>query len=491
MDIIRPNAIRVKRFRERKESLRSCRDLILVGIDVGKERHAAQVRLAHVRVLERSMTVPNTRAGLDRLWENISAWREKTGALGIVCAVEPTGNYHQAPAYFLESRGADVVFVSTHVADLNRRTLDGTWDKNDPRDAHNLCDLLEQGKILFYSLPGEDVSDLKRLVKLFRRARVEEAALRTRLRNGILPVAFPEADALLPRGAADLTTRALLRILPSGEDWRKMDEGRFSAPFLSGRSSSARRGRARALHQAAGQTIGVPVSDALAFEIKDLTASLETLRERIQTIEGEVVKAAERFPGYALLLTIPGIGPTLAAVLLAEIGDIRWYEKPSQIRKLAGLDIVRVQSGRFAGTARISRCGRPLLRWALYQAALGAAKTPSIREIRRRMIDKRGGDRYAFFKANVELSAHMLRIVWGVLRSEKPFSPRKAFAGSPIRVGDKLKANAPGKTPAREGKRLARMPVEAGSRGGTTQRPSQSASLAGRRGKAHRQEMTT
>ena len=101
----------------------------------------------------------------------------------------------------------------------------------------------------------------------------------------------------------------------------------------------------RALHQAASRTIGVPVSDALAFEIKDLAENLEALRERIKTIEGEVVRAAEGLPGYALLLSIPGIGPTLAAVLLAETGDIRWYEKPSQLRKLAGLDIVRVQSG--------------------------------------------------------------------------------------------------------------------------------------------------
>lgn len=466
MEIIRPNEIRVKRFREIKEGLRSCRDLVLVGIDVGKDRHAAQVRLSHVRVLERRMAVQNTREGFEAFWEKISGWREKTGALGIVCAVEPTGNYHQALSYFLESRGADVVFVSNHVADLNRRTLDGTWDKNDPRDAHNLCDLLEQGKVLFYSVVGDAFSDLRRLARCLKRARVQAAAERIRLRNGILPVAFPEADDLLPRGAADLTTRTLLGLLPSGEDWRKMDEGSFTAPFLAGRSSTARAKRARALHQAASQTIGVPMSDALAFEIKDLTEHLETLRRRIKAIDEEVVKAAERLPGYALLLAIPGIGPTLAAVILAEIGDIRWYEKPSQIRKLAGLDIVRVQSGRFTGTARISRCGRPFLRWALYQAALGAARTPGIREVRDRMIEKRAGDRYAFFKANVELSAKILRIAWGVLMSGKPYNEGKAFFCSPIGVGDKLKAKE-------TRKRLARMPQEAKSRGGTTHRSSQ------------------
>jgi transposase len=407
------------------------------------------------------MVVQNTREGFEAFWGRIVRFREETGAAGIVCAVEPTGRYHQALAYFLESRGADVVFVSNHVADLNRRTLDGTWDKNDPRDAHNLCDLLEQGKVLFYSLPGESLSDLRRLVRLLRRVRVEEVRLRTRIRNGILPVVFPEADDLLPN-LTDISGRTLLRLLP--DKWRQMDEDSFTAPFLLGRRSSARLDRARALHQAASRTIGVPVSDALAFEIKDLAENLEALRERIKTIEGEVVRAAEGLPGYALLLSIPGIGPTLAAVLLAETGDIRWYEKPSQLRKLAGLDIVRVQSGRFAGTPRISRCGRPLLRWALYQAALGAARTPGIREVRARMTEKRAGDRHAFFKANVELSARILRIVWGVLRSGKPYDQKKAFAC--------FKAGT-----AKE--RLARMPQEAKSRGGTTRRPSGNASLAG------------
>ena len=69
MGIIRPNEIRVKRFREIKEHLRKCRGWILVGIDVGKQRHAAQVRLSHRRILERRMAVPNTREGFETFWE--------------------------------------------------------------------------------------------------------------------------------------------------------------------------------------------------------------------------------------------------------------------------------------------------------------------------------------------------------------------------------------------------------------------------------------
>jgi transposase len=71
------------------------------------------------------------------------------------------------------------------------------------------------------------------------------------------------------------------------------------------------------------------------------------------------------------------VGPTLAAILLAEIGDITWYTKFSQLRKLAGLDIIWLASGEWAGTPRISRAGRSLLRWALVQATFEATKRPA------------------------------------------------------------------------------------------------------------------
>ena len=158
---------------------------------------------------------------------------------------------------------------------------------------------------------------------------------------------------------------------------------------------------------------------------------------------GRNAQFAEPLPAYALLHTLPGVGPTIAAILLAEIGDIAWYTRFSQLRKLAGLDIVRLQSGQWAGTARISKAGRPLLRWALYQAALGAARTPAWRARRHALRAKRAGDRFAFFKANVELAAKLLRITWGVWRSGQPYDPARV-------AGDRQRAPGAGDSARRE-----------------------------------------
>ena len=411
MHTIRPNAIRVKRFRELKATLRTNRDRLLVGIDIAKAQDVAQVRLAHTQLVDKQLTIPNTAAGFEAFWARLERRRAETGVSEIVCAVEPTGTYHEALARFLESRGADVVLVANHVAHHNRRTLDGTWGKSDPKDAHNLCELLERGLVLFYSLPAGPLAALRRLVRLLRRARVELAADKTRLRNTLLPVLGPAGEPLPPAVVASLP--APLRLLLPRSEAGPRGRRRTGAP-----QSPAR---------------GGALPPALAFECTDLAAHLAAVQARIAQIEAELVRVAAALPAYALLQTLPGVGPTVAAILLAEIGDITWYTHVAQLRKLAGLDIVWVESGKWAGTARISKGGKPLLRWALYQAALGACRSPRWRAYRERLIAKRAGDPHAFFKATVELAAKLLRLVWGVWRSGRPYDPARIGRGPAAR----------------------------------------------------------
>ena len=225
MRIIRSNAIRIKRFRELKVDLRTNRNRLLVGIDIAKAQHVAQVRLAHTRILDKHLEIANTQAGFAQCWTHLERRQRETGTREIVCAVEPTGTYHQALATFLESYGVDVVLVCNHVAALNRRTLDRTWGKSDPKDAHNLGDLLERGLVLFYSLPDEPLAALRRLVRLLRHARTDLAACKARFRNTLLPALGPAGEALpagviaaLPAPLQVLLPAAQRRALPAGGD---------------------------------------------------------------------------------------------------------------------------------------------------------------------------------------------------------------------------------------------------------------------------------
>ena len=396
MTSMRSTGDRIKRFRELKATLRTQRDRLLVGIDVAKAEDVAQIRLAHTRILEKTVTIPNTTAGFTAFWQRLHRHQLSTGVAEIVVALEPTGTYHQALAQVLDAHGADVVLVDNHVAALHRRLLDRTWDKSDPKDAHNLCDLLEQGRVLFCALPDEPMTTLRRLVRLLRRARVELGACKARWQNTLRPALGPAGDPL-PAPVLATLPAPLRAFLPAGE--RRGEPGRPR-----------------------------PLPPGLAAELTDLAARCTAVRSRIATLDAALVAATAPLPATAWLRSIPGLGPTLTAIILAELGDIAWFTKFSQLRKLAGLDIVRVQSGQWAGTARISRCGRPLLRWALYQAALGACRTPAWRAKRETLLAKRQGDPHAFFKTNVEVAAKLLRVIWGVWRSGRPYTGGRASA---------------------------------------------------------------
>ena len=70
------------------------------------------------------------------------------------------------------------------------------------------------------------------------------------------------------------------------------------------------------------------------------------------------------------ITTIPGIGDTLGAIILSEIGDIHRFDAPGKLVAFAGLDVKVNQSGEFTGTKnKISKRGSPYLRRAIWRAA--------------------------------------------------------------------------------------------------------------------------
>ena len=82
---------------------------------------------------------------------------------------------------------------------------------------------------------------------------------------------------------------------------------------------------------------------ALDFEI-DLYARLVAGRLRAD-------------PGYRAIQTIPGVGPILAAVFVAEIGDITRFHRPEQLASWAGLTPSHHESDTTVHRGRITKMG--------------------------------------------------------------------------------------------------------------------------------------
>jgi transposase len=77
---------------------------------------------------------------------------------------------------------------------------------------------------------------------------------------------------------------------------------------------------------------------------------------------------------YKRLQTIPGVGPIVALIILAEAGDLRRFSHHRKFLKFCGFDLSTQQSGAFRGTSRLSKHGNARLRYAFWIAATVAIR---------------------------------------------------------------------------------------------------------------------
>jgi transposase len=103
--------------------------------------------------------------------------------------------------------------------------------------------------------------------------------------------------------------------------------------------------------------------------------------------------------GYQALLALPGIGPVLAAVIVAEIGDIRRFRSPGRLACWAGLTPRHYESDTKVARGHIIKHGSPLLRWAAVEAIQRQPAGSRISAARDRIIARRGKEARRIAKA--------------------------------------------------------------------------------------------
>ncbi|HYQ92634.1 MAG TPA: IS110 family transposase [Candidatus Competibacteraceae bacterium] len=126
-----------------------------------------------------------------------------------------------------------------------------------------------------------------------------------------------------------------------------------------------------------------------------------------------------------LLDTIPGLGETTIAVLLACLGDIHRFDNAKQVAAFAGLSPAERQSGKYRGQTRLSKTGDALLRKALYFPAVVAGQyNPSVHAFCERLKAKGKAGKVIVCAAMRKL----LTLAYGVLKSGCPFDPNSDSA---------------------------------------------------------------
>jgi transposase len=142
---------------------------------------------------------------------------------------------------------------------------------------------------------------------------------------------------------------------------------------------------------------GTQLLDALRLDApyQDRVASLRRMigyfETEISALDEAIVGRLRDDVGYHAIQAIPGIGPTLAAVFVAEIGDITRFSRPEQLCSWAGLTPKHRESDTKVRRGRITKQGSKLVRWAAIEAIQRAPAGPGgMREVRDRIVAQRG-----------------------------------------------------------------------------------------------------
>lgn len=125
-------------------------------------------------------------------------------------------------------------------------------------------------------------------------------------------------------------------------------------------------------HRAKEENTVSLINKMQARRIKELERDIKRVEEEIRN---HIKKSVTLQTETALLETIDGVGPIIAATILAELGDLSRFPRARQLSAYAGISPRQIQSGSSINKqTRMSKSGNSNVRAALYLAAMNAIK---------------------------------------------------------------------------------------------------------------------
>jgi transposase len=174
--------------------------------------------------------------------------------------------------------------------------------------------------------------------------------------------------------------------------------------------------------------IAVPMSDLFGLEGTQLLdhlavpapygARVQSLQRLIEDLEDEIDLFARLArgrlvadPGYVAVQQLPGVGPILAAVFVAEVGDATRFTKATQLASWAGLTPKHHESDTHVHRGRITKQGSRLVRWAAVESVNRIGPHTVVGAYKTQVAERRGKNvgTVAAARKQIELVYYALR----------------------------------------------------------------------------------
>ena len=338
--------------------------MIYVGIDVAKDKHDCFITNSEGEVLFQVFTIQNNRAGFDDLFSKIQSLSSDMSNIKV--GLEATGHYSYNLLGYLIDKGLPTFVINPLHTNLYRKSLSLRKTKTDKVDARTIAMMLMSDvNLKSYSDTSYHNEELKSLTR-YRFDKVQERAQLKQSVSRLVTILFPELEKLVPT-LHIASVYALLSELPSAEKIAFCHLTHLTKLLENASKGRYSREKAIEIRDAARISIGSDMP-AKSLELRHTLRLIGELDSEITEIEAEIKRIMDQISSP--ILTIPGIGYRMGAMILAEIGDFSRFDSPDKILAYAGASPSTYQSGQLESSySHIEKRGSRYLRFALINAA--------------------------------------------------------------------------------------------------------------------------
>lgn len=338
--------------------------MIYVGIDVAKDKHDCFITNSDGEVLFQVFTIQNNRKGFDDLFSRIQS--TSSDVSNIKVGLEATGHYSYNLLGYLIDKGLPTYVINPLHTNLYRKSLSLRKTKTDKVDARTIAMMLMSDvNLKSYSDTSYHNEELKSLTR-YRFDKIQERAQIKQSVSRLVTILFPELEKLVPT-LHIASVYALLSELPSAGKIASCHLTHLTKLLENASKGRYSREKAIEIREAARMSIGSNMP-AKSLELRHTLRLIGELDSEITEIESEIKRIMDQISSP--ILTIPGIGYRMGAMILAEIGDFSRFDSPDKILAYAGVSPSTYQSGQLESSySHMEKRGSRYLRFALINAA--------------------------------------------------------------------------------------------------------------------------
>ncbi len=401
--------------------------ILIVGIDVSKNFHVARAQDFRGVEFGKAITFNNNYIGFSDLENWIGKLMLENKKETLIIGLEPTGPYWFNLARYLKKNSIKVVTVNPMHVKRIKELDDNSQTKTDYKDAKVIAQLVKDAR---FSEPNllEGVYENLRNAKNLRQMMVKDMTRSNNQVQNWLDRYFPEYK----EAYKDWASKSFVKLLkeytfPGVISQISAEEIYKSLPPRLRQGVGLRKiiNLVNVCKNSIGTTEGLTIAKN---EINYLLKKYENANNDIENLNIKIEEICSELDEVKMLMKIKGVGLITASGIISELGNIRNYNHPKQVIKMAGLSLIENSSGKKKGKTTISKRGRSDLRKFLYQVVFGMIGSNAAFKELYVYYTTRAKNQLTGNQTIIALARKLLRIIYAIVTKNEPYDEKKMLS---------------------------------------------------------------